>query len=84
MNNLNLSDDKLNTMLGIVGKKLGQDPEQLKQQLEQGKLDNVLSNMNPKTAGQINGLLQNPKALEAMLNNPQVQGMLSNMLGGQK
>lgn len=84
MNNINLPDDKLNALLAMAGKKLGKDPAELKDQLESGKLDSVLGGMDPKAAGQINSLLKNPKALEAMLGNEQVRNMLGGMLGGKK
>lgn len=83
MNNFNLSDEKMASLLEIAGKKLGKDPQELKAQLESGQLDNVLGNMSPQAANQINGLLQNPKALEAMLQNEKVRNMLGGLLGGQ-
>lgn len=84
MNNFNLSEDKLNTLLSIAGKKLGKDPDQLKQQLESGQLDNVLGSMDQKNAGKINTLLQNPKAIETMLQNEGVRNMLNGLLGNKK
>lgn len=84
MNNFNLPDDKKDALLGMLGQKLGQDPKQLQQQLEAGKLDNIMGNMDPKAAGQVNQLLQNPKALEAMLSNEKVKNMIAGLLKGQQ
>lgn len=84
MNNFNIPPDKLNSLLQTAGQKLGRSPEELRGELESGKLDNVLSGLDANTANKVNGLLQNPKALETMLQNPQVQGLLKNLMGGQK
>lgn len=84
MNNLNIPDDKLNTMLQMAGQRLGRDPEELRSELQSGKMDNILGGLDPKAAGQIQGLLQNPKALEAMLQNDKVKNLLNSLMGGQK
>lgn len=83
-NNFNLPDDKLDSLLKLAGKKLGRDPNQLRSELESGKLDGVLGNLDSKTATQMNGLLQNPKALEAMLQNEKIRNLLNGLMGGQK
>ena len=84
MNNLNLSDEKVNSLLQIAAKKLGKDPEELKTQLQSGSLDNLTQNMNPKASQQFQSLLSNPKAAEAMLSDPKVQTMISALLGKNK
>lgn len=81
MNNLNLSDSQLSALLNMAGKKLGQDPAQLKSQLENGKLDNLLGGLDASTAQKVNGVLSNPKAVEALLGNEQVRSLLQS-LGG--
>lgn len=81
MNNFNLPEDKLNQLLAIAGQKLGKDPQQLRSDLEAGKLDGVMGGLDSKTAGQVNGLLQNPKALEALLANEKIRNMLGSILG---
>lgn len=84
LNNLNLSNDSLNALLGMAGKKLGQDPAALKQQLESGNLNGLLSSLDPNAQAQINQALQNPKQIEALLGDQKVKNMLSNLMGGKK
>lgn len=84
MNNFNLSEDKQRALLEMAGKKFGKSPEELKAQLESGQLDSLLGNIDTQKKDQINSLLQNPKALEAMLQNEQVKKLLGGLLGGQK
>jgi len=71
----------MNTLLNIASKKLGKTPEQLQAELDQGKMDELVKNLDPKVAGQVNGLLKNPKALEAMMGNEKVKNMLENLMG---
>ena len=84
MNNFNISDENLTALLELAGKKLGKNPQELKQQLESGQIEDALGSMDPAAAGKVNALLQNPKALEAMLGNDKIKNMLSGMMGGQK
>lgn len=84
MNNLNISDDKLNALLNMAGKKLGQDPGALKSQIESGNLDSVLSKMDDKSKAQMNNMLQNPKALEDLMSNDKIKNLVNSFLGGQK
>lgn len=79
MNNFNISPDKQNALLQMAAQKLGKDPEEMKSQLESGKLDSLTKNMDAKSLGQINSLLQNPKAIEALLGNDKVRAMLGNL-----
>lgn len=79
MNNFNISPDKQNALLKMAAQKLGKDPEELKSQLESGKLDSLTQNMDAKSLGQLNSLLQNPKAVEALLGNDKIRAMLGNL-----
>lgn len=84
MNNTNLSPDKMENLLKLAGKKLGQDPEKLKAQLEQGNLNQVIGGLDPKVQQQISSLANNPKALEALMKNSNLGNMLSGLMGGKK
>jgi len=79
LNNFNISPDKQNALLKMAAQKLGKDPEELKSQLESGKLDSLTQNMDAKSLGQLNSLLQNPKAVEALLGNDKIRAMLGNL-----
>ncbi len=81
-NNLNLSPDQVDSLLKMAGEKLGTDPNQLRQQLENGNLNNILGKMDPGSAAQVNKVLQDPQALQQMLSSQKVQIMLKTLLGG--
>lgn len=84
MNNVNLPADKMDSLLKLAGQKLGQDPEKLKTQLEQGNLNQVISGLDPGVQSKINALANNPQALEAIMKNNNVANLLSGLMGGKK
>lgn len=81
MSNFNIPDEKLSAMLNMAGNKLGRDPEELRSKLQSGDVNGVLNGLDPKSAGQINNILKDPKALEAMMGNPAVKNLLNGLLG---
>ncbi|HAN44668.1 MAG TPA: hypothetical protein DCP97_04680 [Ruminococcaceae bacterium] len=81
-NDFNLSNEQINQLLNMAASKLGKDPQELRSQLEQGAFDNVINGLNSSQSNQIRNLLNNPKALEMMLNNPQVKQLLTQLMGG--
>lgn len=84
MNMNQIPQDKLDALLQAAGKKLGKDPSQLRAELESGNLDNIVGNMDAKTAGQVNQLLKNPDALKSMLENDKIRNLLSKFGGGNR
>lgn len=82
MNNQNISPETINQLLNLAGQKMGTDPMKLKAQLEQGAFSDVLGKL-PKGQGEmVSSMLNNPAALEKMLNTPKAQQMLKDLMGG--
>lgn len=82
MNNPNLSPQKLDALLKIAGQKLGRDPQDLKNQLQNGQLDQVTKGMSPRQQQQIGSILSDRKKLGQMLESPQVKQMLEQLMKG--
>jgi hypothetical protein len=78
MQNLNLSQQQMENLLKIAGKKLGKDPEALREQLERGELDQMISGLKPETQSKITELANNPKAVEALLGGGRLGEILAN------
>ena len=76
----NVNRDKLNIMLQMAANKLGLDPQKLQNQLEQGVFNEALSRLGGDQSAYVNRLISNPKALEQMLNNPQVKKALEDLM----
>ncbi len=71
----NINNNKMNELLGIVGKKIGVSPEQLKSELEAGKFDSAMKNMPQKDAAMFNQILNNPKMMEKFMSAPQAKAL---------
>ena len=62
-NNLNLSQDQMDSLMQMAGKKMGTDPQKLKEQMQSGQMDGILKNLNPNQQAQIQNLMNNPAAV---------------------
>ncbi|MGI5967650.1 MULTISPECIES: hypothetical protein [Anaerotruncus] len=80
-NNLNLSQDQMDSLMQMAGKKMGTDPQKLKEQMQSGQMDGILKNLNPNQQAQIQNLMNNPAAIEQLMNSPKVQMLLKGLMG---
>ncbi len=80
--NKNINSKNLDGMLNIVGKKLNMDPNTLKAQLEQGKFDGALNNMNANDAEKFKKVMNNPKLAEQIMSSEQAQSIYKKLMGG--
>lgn len=78
---MNLNPKNLDGLLGVVGAKLGMKPEELRRQLESGKFDSALQNMNAADAAKFQQVVQNPKLMEQFLSAPQAQALYKKLTG---
>ena len=76
MSNLNLDEAKKNMLLQMAGKQLGKDPTELKQKLESGQVQDVVNGLSDEQKQKLQGVLQNPQKLNALLGSEQVQNLL--------
>ena len=83
-NNFDLTPEQTQRLLSIAGEMLGADPAQLQQQLESGRLDQLLGRMDPQKSAELSRLLKDPEALRQTLSSPGVRAMLQAMLGGRR
>ena len=83
-NNFDLTPEQTQRLLNIAGEKLGADPAQLQQQLESGRLDQLLGRRDPQRSAELSRLLKDPEALRQTLSSPGVRAMLQAMLGGRR
>lgn len=78
----NMSSEMLNQLLQVAGRKMGTDPMKLKNQLERGAFSDVLGSLPQDQSEMVQNMLQNPKALEQLLNTPKAQQLLKDLMGG--
>ena len=79
---MNLSPKQIDGLLKMAGSRLGRDPQQLRQQLESGNLQQITQGMNPQQQQQVAEILKDPQAIARFVENPQVQQMIAQQMKG--
>ncbi len=74
------NDNSLNDLINQAGKKTGLNPDNLKQSIDNGKLDNLVSKMKPEDAARFKEILNNPQLAQQMLNSPQAQMLIKKFM----
>ena len=74
------NNNNLNDLINQAGQKSGVDPKVLKQTIDSGKLDSLLSKMRPQDAEKFRQLVQNPQMAQEMLNSPQAQMLIKQFI----
>ena len=75
------NNEELQKLLNVAAQRLGTQPEQLKQQAENGKLQKMLNNLNANDAANLQQVLSDKEAANKLLNSPQAQVLLKKFLG---
>ena len=75
------NNDELQNLLKIAAQRLGTQPEKLKQQAENGTLQNMLNNLNSNDAAKLQQVLSDKDAANRLLSTPQAQILLKKFLG---
>ncbi|MGN1403552.1 MAG: hypothetical protein ACI4XB_04440 [Ruminococcus sp.] len=81
MDRQKLDPKQVDQLLEAASKKLGVPPQQLKAELESGKYDKVLKNMNQKDSAMLQKVLQNPKMVEKLISSPQAKALYQKLSG---
>ncbi|MBS6445488.1 MAG: hypothetical protein KH373_06770 [Ruminococcus sp.] len=71
--NEKLNNKNLDAMINVVSGKLNVPPDVLKKQLQEGKFDKALNNMNKSDYQKFNQLMNNPQLAQKLLSAPQLQ-----------
>ena len=71
------NNEELQKLLNVAAQRLGTQPEQLKQQAENG----TLNNLNANDAAKLQQVLSDKEAANKLLNSPQAQVLLKKFLG---
>ena len=79
---MNLSPKQIDGLLKMAGSRLGRDPQQLRQQLESGNLQQITQGMNPQQQQQVAEILKDPQAIARFVENPQVQQTIAQLMKG--
>lgn len=75
-NNVNLD-----ALIKVAASKLNMKPELLKKQLQEGKFDEAVKNMNPKDAEKFQQAVKNPSAVKDMMSGAQARELYRKITG---
>lgn len=78
---MNISPNQMNALLQMAGKRMGADPEKLREQMQNGQTDAILGALPKDKQSQIASLMQNPQAIEQLMQDPKVQQLLKGLMG---
>ena len=78
---MKLPPSKMDGLLEMVGKKLGVSPEQLRSDLESGKLEQAMQNLPKKEAANVQNLLKDQKKVEQLMNTRHSIALYENLMG---
>ena len=76
--NPNMSDTQLKLLMSLAGDKLKMSPDQLQVLLQKGDIQGI----SGRSGVDINSILNDPKAIEQILNSPKAKSMLKDLKGG--
>lgn len=74
------NNDSINHLIHEAGKRTGVDPQSLKKTIDSGKLDDLLSKMNPKDAEKFRQIIGNPQLAQQMLSTPQAKMLIKQFI----
>ena len=75
------NNSNVEALLKIAAGKLNMKPEVLRKQLEEGKFDEALKNMNQNDAAKFQKVIKNRSALKNMMSNSQAKDMYRKITG---
>lgn len=73
---MNSNDNNIKNLIMQASAKAGVDQNTLKNNIDNGKLDDILSKMRPQDAQKFQQILSNPQMAQQMLSTPQAQALI--------
>lgn len=84
MNENNMDNGRLESLLKITAERLGSTPEALKQAAHNGTLSDMLGNVPGSDSAAMQKVLSDPDAAKKLLSTPQAQKLLQMLQGGKQ
>lgn len=71
---------QMEALIRLASNAVGQDPAKVREAVEGGKLDALMTKLKPADAARLQQILQNPKLAEQLLASPQARELLRRFL----
>ena len=76
------SPEQLEKLIAYASQRLGTTPDQLKTAFRQGGLAGLSDALSPEEATKAEAMLKDKEAAARLMNDPQIQKLLAQLLGG--
>lgn len=84
MNQNDMDNDRLESLLKLTASRLGTSPEALKLAAQNGTLSDMLGNVSAGDSAAMQKVLSDPEAAKKLLATPQAQKLLQLLRGGKQ
>lgn len=74
------NNSQYDDLIKQAGRSVGANPNELKQSIDSGKLDDLLKKMRPADAAKFQQIVNNPQLSKQLLNTPQAQALIKKFL----
>lgn len=78
---MNDKEKQIQDILNSLAQKLGENPDKLKANIQNGNMSKMLNNMDKKQADKIQSILNDKEKTEKLLSTPQAQTLLKKLMG---
>ncbi|MEE1125488.1 MAG: hypothetical protein U0L18_06070 [Acutalibacteraceae bacterium] len=74
-------EKQIQNILNSLSQKLGESPDKLKANMQNGDMSKVFNNMDRKQAERVQSILNDREKTEKLLSTPQAQALLKKLMG---
>jgi hypothetical protein len=74
-------EKQIQNILNSLSQKLGESPDKLKANMQNGDMSKMFNNMDKKQAEKIQSILNDKEKTEKLLSTPQAQALLKKLMG---
>lgn len=74
-------EKQIQNILNSLSQRLGESPDKLKANMQNGDMSKVFNNMDRKQAERVQSILNDREKTEKLLSTPQAQALLKKLMG---
>ena len=74
-------EKQIQNILNSLSQKLGESPDKLKANMQNGDMSKMFNNMDKKQAEKVQSILNDKQKTEKLLSTPQAQALLKKLMG---
>lgn len=75
-----ITQEQMQALMNYASKRLGTTPDKLAKTVQKGGIEGLASSLSPQEASKVNEVLSNKKKAEQLLNSPEAQKLIQQLL----